>query len=59
MTTATKLQMGEDYAWVSCDGKPLPVYGVETNGNKTTAWIASDAGKVRITYLVAITSGDF
>jgi len=46
MTSSTKLQLGDDCAWVSCDGKPLPVYGVETSDKKMTAWIASDAGKV-------------
>ncbi|KZV85296.1 hypothetical protein EXIGLDRAFT_775723 [Exidia glandulosa HHB12029] len=32
-------------AWVECDGKALPVYGVEVNGTKATCWIASQAGK--------------
>ncbi|KZV82292.1 hypothetical protein EXIGLDRAFT_843849 [Exidia glandulosa HHB12029] len=32
-------------AWVKCDGKALPVYGVEVNGTKATCWIASQAGK--------------
>ncbi|KZV85292.1 hypothetical protein EXIGLDRAFT_775718 [Exidia glandulosa HHB12029] len=31
--------------WVECDGKALPVYGVEINGTKATCWIASQAGK--------------
>ncbi|KZV80653.1 hypothetical protein EXIGLDRAFT_845365 [Exidia glandulosa HHB12029] len=34
-------------SWVTCEGAPVPVYGVELHGNRATCWIASEAGKAR------------
>jgi hypothetical protein len=42
----TPMKLKSFQAWILVDGKEVNQYGLETQENKMTCWIPSEAGKV-------------
>jgi len=51
MDEAPRLEFDTECAWVTCEGEVLPLFAVEVDpeANKVSAWIPSEADKVRPT----------